>query len=70
MITVNLKFSHDTKGTYVFKQVDKNGHFLEDFRDGTIPQVYIRKAAFNGGPVPLEVELTVKDNSPGTAVGV
>jgi hypothetical protein len=57
-ITARLVFERATPGTYLFKEVDAEGKQKEQ-RDATLGALYIRKNAFNGGPMPQEITVTI-----------
>jgi hypothetical protein len=57
-----LALSRETKGTYVYDEVDTNGNWIEERSDMSIGRVYIRKAKVNGTvPNKLGVEIRVVD---------
>jgi hypothetical protein len=57
-ITATLVLERTTPGTYLFKEVDSSGKQKEQ-RDSQIGNLYVRKSAFNGGPAPQQIEVTV-----------
>lgn len=54
-ITVQLKKSKDTPGTHVYTGPKTN----DQGKPSAITSVYVNKEAFNGGPVPEAITLTV-----------
>lgn len=51
-MSVTLEKSKETKGTYRFDSADPNA---------AITGIYVRKGAFDGGPVPKRIVLTVAE---------
>lgn len=46
---VRFVYDRDTKGTYVYSEVDKNGNDLE-IKDSVIGKLYLRKDKFGEKP--------------------
>lgn len=57
-VKVNMLFSKETPGTYVYAEADEDGNPIQNKRETKIPTLYIRKEAF-GADVPETVTLTV-----------
>lgn len=55
---VEMKLIRDTKGTYVYAQVDNDKNLVER-KNSQVPTLYIMRTAFLGTEVPIKITVKI-----------
>lgn len=57
---LTMSLAKETKGTYVYNEVDGSGVPVTSEAGAKVPTLYIRKGAFNGSGAPAKLKLTIE----------
>lgn len=60
LTTVTMNLEKETQGAVRFHEVDADGNFITNFKDGRIGTLYLRKEVFETDTYPKSITVTVK----------